>query len=203
MGFFKTVTLRRHAERIAAGFSILRTQQFDSVLRGIQKRIEPQAVSGRETLGGDADSAFKAYQLLIFSTFSIEHPYVSAEDFREFAGRLSIAVYGTDQQQVEAYLLKFGEYQRKFLRESTDERKITEDAYAELLTGIAIPIADYIVPESNAIAWTITAMLMPLFTINTQMVIADEFRDGKTLKTLQLQMDNVRRELTVKNPQVG
>ena len=196
MGLFKTLTLRRHAEHIAAGFSILRNQQFESVRRSIDRRVEREVVSGPKTLGGDADLALKAYQLLIFTTFSMEHPYVAESDFREFAGHLNIAVSGADQKQVEAYFLEFGEYQKQLMREIGVGTKNTEEAYAEEVTRIATPIADYIVPESNHLAWTIAARLMPVFTINTQMVIADEFHDESTLNTLRLQMENVRRDLT-------
>ena len=200
MGLFKTLSFRRHAERIAAGFSILRAQQFESVLRSIEKRISPGAVSGQRTLGGDADLAFKAYQLLIFTTFSIEHSYVGETDFREFAGHVNIAVSGADQKQVEAYFIEFGEYQRQLFRESKDGRKTTEEAYADQVARISIPIADYIVPESNPAAWAITATLMPIFIVNAQMVIADEFHDKSTLKMLRSEMENVRQELTGTTP---
>lgn len=196
MGFFKTLTLRRHAEHIAAGFSSLRNQQFESVRRSIDRRVEPGAVSGPKTLGGDADLALKAYQLLIFTTFLMEHPYVVESDFREFAGHLNHAVSGVDQKQVEAYFLEFGEHQKQIMGEVRVGTKNTEEAYAEQVTRICTPIADYIVPESNPLAWTIAARLMPVFTINTQMAIADEFHDRSTLNTLQLQMENVRRDLT-------
>ena len=200
MGFFKTVTLRRHAEKIAAGFSVLRNQQFESVRRSIEKRVEPQTVLGPRALGGDADLAFKAYQLLIFTTFSIEHRYVAEPDFQEFAGHVNIAVSGADQEQVQVYLLEFGQRQNQLMREIRVEAKNAEDAYGEQVTGIAIPIADYIVPESSPVAWAITARLMPIFALNTQMVVADEFHDQSTLKALQSQMENVRQELIGTTP---
>ena len=196
MGLFTTLSLRRHAERIAAGFTILRNQQFESVRRSIEKRVEPQIVSGAKALGGDADVALKANQLLIFAGFSVEHSYVAESDFQEFAGRLNIAVSGADQKQVAAYLLEFGEHQKQLMREISVGTKTTEEAQGEKITRMSIPIADYIVPESNFDAWIITARLMPVFILNTQMVIADEFRDKSTLKMLQSELENVRRELT-------
>src|SRR5215469_7378491 len=153
MGFFRNMSLLRHAQKIAAGFSLLRSQQFDSVLRAIEKRVTiwPGTVIERRTLGGDADLTLKAFQLVVATTFHVEHTYVPDADFQRFSGLLTMAVSGTDTDRVLQIYEELGERQRKVLREGTDE------AIAELFTQVSIPIADYILSEPNPVAWVITA----------------------------------------------
>ena len=132
---------------------------------------------------------------MIFTEFLIEHPYVAESDFQELAGHLNIAVAGADQTQVETYFLEFGEYQRQLMREIRVGTKSTEEAWGEKLARMSTPVADYIVPEVNPVARVITAKLMPIFIVNTQMVIADEFHDKPTLEMLRVQMETVRQGL--------
>lgn len=178
MGFFKSISLRTRAEKIASNFAIFRKEQFDFTVRNIANRKIPYY---QQILGGDADFALKGYQLWVFAIFPRTSDYMPAPNFREFAGYVSLALYGNEQKAVEGYFHQFHEYRK-------DE--------ADQLIRVAIPIADYIVGESDPVAWTITARLLPIFTINTQMVIADEFNDRRTLQSLELQMKNVREALT-------
>ena len=126
----------------------------------------------------------------------MEHSYVAESDSREFAGHLMIAVAGANEKQVVAYFQEFVDYQKQLIGEVRVGTKTTEEAWGETNARVSAHIADYIVPESNFNAMLITAMLMPVFILNTQMVIADEFRDKSTLKMLQSELENVRRELT-------
>jgi hypothetical protein len=54
------------------------------------------------------------------------------------------------------------------------------------------PIADYITTQPSAPAWTIVLGLMPFLSINTRIVIADEFRDKPTVRALEAEMAAAR-----------
>lgn len=185
MGFPDSASLQLHAVRIAEDFRALRLQHFARVLRAIENETKLRPISGRRQLGGSADSALRSYQLVIFTFFWMEHPYFPREHFREFAEYLIFALVGPDQQRVHECFREFVAYQERATREGSEE------AQAELLRRLSIPIAEYIVPEPNLTVWGIAARLMPLFTIDTQSVIAKEFGDQLTLRVLLSQMKRI------------
>jgi hypothetical protein len=194
MGFLKRFSLRVRAEKIANGFLTLRRQQFDGAVQLIEKRLSLPII--HRTLGGDADLALKGYQVWISTVFQIEHPYVLDSEVREFGGLLSTAVAGTDKDSVDRVLCYFQEFQECHKEIETQMCRVAE------------PVSDYIVGSLSdhdkedislfpiVAAGAMVAMLMPMFEINTKMVLADYSGNQAALRELQEEMNMAREALT-------
>lgn len=181
MGFFKKANLRYRAERIAQEFSNLRKEQFESTVRHIERSADcPVGVT--RTLGGAAENALKGYQLLIATGFFAEHPgIISDSDFEEFGRNLSVAVIGSSGESVLDCFKEF----RQYIGDVPQQ-----------IVAVSFPVAKYITSEVDAIAAAIAAQLLPIFVINSQLVIASIFGDQKSVKELESEMHIVRQALT-------
>src|SRR6185437_7753428 len=157
MAFFKRLGLRIRAEKIAQGFQKLRNQQFDSTVRSLAGII-PQEDIVSSALGGEADSALKTFQLWVFTYFLSLHAYIPDAEFQEFAGHVKMAISGAWQEDELTYFEEL--------------HAIREDP-ADQALNVSLRVANYITSELNPVAAVIAAKLMPIFAINTQMVIAD------------------------------
>jgi hypothetical protein len=176
VGFFKSIGLRVRAEEIAQGFQILRTQHFEATIRSLEKALQVDIPA--RSLAGDADLILKAFQLWIFTQLLGVHQYVAAKDFQEFAGYLSMAVCGSQQQEVMAQVEEL--------------QNTREDPILQILT-VSLKVATHIMGDISPVAGEVAARLMPIFVIDTETLIADTFHDKKTLQELEGQMDEVRR----------
>jgi len=182
MGFFKGVTLRYRAQRIADAFSKLRSEQFDSTVRCIELRPDLPIVIRQRTLGGDADRALKGYQLLLAAAFFARHPgHIAESAFEEFGRNLSVAVIGSVDDRVLDFLNEF----RQHIGDLSQQ-----------LVSVAFPIAQYIAGEPDAMAATIVAQLLPIFSVNSQIVVASVFGDRESVKGLESEMQAIRQSLT-------
>jgi hypothetical protein len=182
MGFFKKANLRYRAERIAQEFSKLRQAQFDSTVRHIELLAGKTVEIPQRTLGGDAEKALKGYQLLIATGFFAEHPgLIPDSDFEEFGRNLSMAVIGSSGESVLDYFKEFREY---------------IGDVPQQIVAVSFPVAEHITSEVDAVAATIAAQLLPIFVINSQLVIASMFGDQKSVKELESEMQIVRQALT-------
>jgi hypothetical protein len=173
MGLFKSAILRTHAENISRGFGKVRSQHFDYIVRSVRNQLGPELVSSGIGLGGEADLALKGFQLWLYLAFSVMHPYVSGKQDSELSGNIVASLSGACRKQVESYFLKFNEYRNR---------------YVDLVCQVAFPVAQTITPDLDPRSLTITAKLLPFLAINTQIVIADEFRDESTATRLDSQM---------------
>ncbi len=174
-GFFRSFTLSARAEMIAASFKQLRNEQFDCNVHNIETLLGCAVPSDRRVLGGEADLALKGYQLWLFS--QVAHRYVPLRELQEFTGLLVLAGWKDDREVVEAYCLEFHEYRNN---------------YPEQIVHVAIPVANYIAPGSDLVAWTIVARIMPILTIGIQMVLAQEFNDKQELPLLRQQLQEAQ-----------
>jgi len=172
MGFFKSAMLRGHAAAISKNFGKLRSLYFDFIVREIKIKLGTDAAPDQMTLGGEADLALRAFQYWLYLPFSIAHPYVSEEHYREFSGHLLMELSGKSQKAVEAYFFDF-EGQR--------------NNYADLIAHVALPIARTITPLLEFEALAITGNILPFFAIESQIAIAEQFSDKETATQLESQ----------------
>lgn len=173
MGFFKSFALRVHAEKLARGFGNVRSQYFDFIMREIQTKLGTEAAQDHVTLGGDADYALRGFQLWLYFFFSMVHPYVSENDREDLFRYVAAMLTGSSMNEVGAYY-----------RKSVD----LSNNYVDLVGAVAFPVAQGIMQDLDPSAAAITATLLPFLAINTQIVIAGEFRDKITADRLSSQM---------------
>ncbi len=182
MGFFKGVTLRCRARRIADEFSKLRSEQFDSTVRCIELRTDLPSEIRQRTLGGDADRALKGFQLLLAAAFFAQHPsHIAESEFEEFGRVLTMAVIGCVDDRVLEYLNEFRQH-------------IVD--LPQQLVSVASPVAQYVAGEPDAFAATIVAQLLPILAVNSQLVVASVFGDRESVKELESEMQAIRQSLT-------
>jgi hypothetical protein len=173
MGLLRSAILRKHAERLSKGFDKIRHQHFGYLLRSVRSELGPEFVANGVELGGEAELALKGFQLWLYFAFSFMHPYVPGAQDSELSSQVAALLSGSNRKQVEEYLLKFNEYRNN---------------YADLVCQVAFPIAQRITPDLDPRTLVIAAKLIPFLAINTQIVIADEFRDESTAIRLDSQM---------------
>lgn len=182
MGLFKQASLRYRAHRIAKEFSKLRYQQFDSTVRSIEPMLGNPAAITQRTLGGDADRALKGYQLFIATAFFAEHHnLIPDSEYQEFGTYLSMAVIGSIDERALDYFKEFAQYAKDPV---------------EQVVQVSFHIAKYITSDSDPIAASITAQLLPIFIVNSQMVVASVFGDHKAVSELESEIESIRRALT-------
>ncbi len=173
MGLFKSAILRTHADEISRGFGTVRSQHFDYIVRSARNQLGHELVSNGIGLGGEADLALRGFQLWLYLAFSAMHPYLSGKQDSELSGRIVASLSGAHRKQVEGYFLKFNEHRNN---------------YIDLVCQVAIPVTQTITPDLDPRSLAFTAKLLPFLAINTQIVIADEFRDEVTATRLDSQM---------------
>jgi hypothetical protein len=173
MGFFRSAILRTHAENISRGFGAVRNQHFDHTVRALRDQLGSELIPSGVEIGGEADLVLRGFQLWLYLAFSIVHPYVSGKQESELSGCIVASLSGAYRKQVEEYFLKFNEYRNN---------------YVDLVCQVAFPVAQRIMPDLDPRTLIITAKLLPFLAINTQIVIAEEFRDKATADNLDSQM---------------
>jgi hypothetical protein len=182
MGLFKRAKLRYKAERIAEEFSKLRQQQFDSTIKAIESKLGHQVAISERMLGGDADRALKGYQLCVSTAFLALRPnLLPGLESEEFGTKLTLAVVAPQDEKVLDYFKEFSE---------------CAPNPTEQLACVSFPVANYITSEEDTDAIAIVAQLLPIFSVNSQTVVASIFGDHEAVRELEGVMQTIRRELT-------
>jgi hypothetical protein len=172
----------RAAKKLAGGFECIRKQQFDATVKAIEKRCRLTTL--KTQIGGDAELAMKAYQQWCTVALTVVNPHVRGavrDDKRLFT---DLSFYMEPDSAVNEYCLQF------------DKDRASQEAQLELLGKV---IFEYIVgDELDPTALVVVMRLLPMFSCNTRMVIADTFRDREMVAELELEMKALQQGLTAR-----
>jgi hypothetical protein len=170
MRFFKTAGMLLHAQSIAAKFERIRRDQFSSIVYNLEHALHQTAPPEKHALGGDADLALKGYQIWIALRTLRFRKYLPESDIEAFTGLLISAGWLADREAVDRYCREFHKY-------ASNE--------AEQAVRVAIPIAGYLTGTPDPVVWSSVAIFLPVFAIGTELAIASDFDDKKSVKLLQ------------------
>lgn len=160
---------------IAKGLEEVRKRWFEtgvSLLEEARKGEKPLEIKiVCRTLGGEADFAIKAYQLLLTSGFLAQHSYIPRSEGKDFADILYAQVCETTVQETMLYLERYNEVQ--------DDR-------GTQLFRLASDIARYITgSEAHLAESMILVSTIPIYVDFTHIVVAYAFGDQDTVRELQ------------------
>src|SRR3972149_8462386 len=166
---------------IAGGLEVVRKRWFEtgvSFLEDATKGDKPLQIKiVCRTLGGEADSAIKAYQLLLTSGFLAQHSYIPRPDGKDFADILYAQVCGTNIRETMRYLERYIEVQQD---RGTQLFRLASDI-ARYITGSEASLAESMILTS----------IIPIYVDWTHMAVAYAFRDHNTLRELRSKVRSV------------
>jgi len=175
MGFFKDIGLDVHAHALATLFIKLREEQFSCILNNVEQVAGEQVRADRRNLRGEADLSLKAFQYLKLMTFAKQHGYVAPKDFDKFNGMAMKHGWNNEREAVSELMREFATYQ---------------DNPVEQVVHVAIPIADYMLDgRKDPRVWTVIGPTLSAFSIQTEIMIANEFGDQQTAHESQIQLE--------------
>lgn len=177
MGFFRDISLDVHAHALATLFAKLREEQFSCILHNVEHVVGEHVISERRTLKGEADICLKTFQHWILIVFVSQHSYVPKPDFDKFNGMVMKHCWNGGHNVLGALFKEIDQHR---------------DNPAEQIVHVAIPIANYMLEGRNdPRVWAVIGQTLAAFSLQTQIVIADEFGDKHTAQQLQMQLETL------------
>jgi hypothetical protein len=177
MGFFRDISLDVHVRALATLFAKLREEQFSCILHNVEHVVGEHVISERRTLKGETDICLKAFQYWILIVFVSQHSYVPKPDYDKFNG------------MVMKHCWNLGHDVLGELFKEIDEHR---ENPAEQIVRVAIPIADYMLEgRKDPRVWAAIGQTLAAFSLQTEIVIANEFGDKHTSQQLQMQLETL------------
>ena len=171
MGFFKNISLDVHAQALAATFAKIREDQFSCILSNVERVLGISVATEKLVLSGEADLSLKGFQFWILLRFMSAQGYLSSQEADMFNGMVMKHGWNANRDAVRDCCLNL----EKYHQDSADQ-----------LLHVAMPIADYLLGDHiDPTVWVVMGRTLFVFSTQTQLAIAREFRDKQTIEGLQ------------------